>query len=101
MLNKRLNQQVKDMIRKETKKPIIYAINTSYHGDHAYGNMYLNKDTKIIQHLNAKKYIDNHFKADTEFMIKNFGKGRGIEAIVPRTGDVLIPDGGKHFIDLG
>jgi glyoxylase-like metal-dependent hydrolase (beta-lactamase superfamily II) len=101
MLNKRLNQQVKDLIRKETKKPIIYAINTSYHGDHSYGNMYLSKDTKIIQHINAKTYINEHFKADTEFMINNFGKGRGIEAIVPRTGDVLIPEGGKLNIDLG
>lgn len=101
MLNKRLHQQVRDMIRKATKKPITLAVNTSYHGDHSYGNMYLSNDTKVIQHINAKEYIDKHFKADTEFMIKNFGKGRGIESIVPRTGDVLISDGGKLVIDLG
>jgi cyclase len=101
MLNKRLHSQVKDMILKETDKPIIFAINTSYHGDHSYGNMYLSKETEIIQHANAKAYIDEHFKADTAFMIQNFGKGRGIEEIVPRTGDILIPEGGKLVIDLG
>lgn len=101
MLNQRLNSQVKDLIIAETDKPIIYAINTSYHGDHSYGNMYLPKDTQIIQHANAKIYIDEHFKADTKFMIQNFGTGRGIEEIVPRTGDILIPVNGKQVIDLG
>ncbi len=101
MLNKRLNSQVQSMIGAVTKKPILYALNTSYHGDHSYGNMYLPSDTKIIQHINAKAYIDKHFKADTEFMIKNFGAGRGIEEIVPRTGDILVPAEGKLVIDLG
>ncbi len=101
MLNQRLHQQVNDLIRKETDKPIIYAVNTSYHGDHSYGNMYLSKDTQIIQHASAKAYIDEHFKKDTEFMIQNFGEGRGIEEIVPRTGDILISKGEKQVIDLG
>ncbi len=101
MLNKRLNQQVQDLIKATTDKPILYAVNTSYHGDHSYGNMYLPKNTRIIQHLNAKNYVDKHFAKDTEFMMQNFGKGRGIEAIKPVTGDILIPEGGKITIDLG
>ncbi|MBL4762380.1 MAG: MBL fold metallo-hydrolase [Gammaproteobacteria bacterium] len=101
MLNKRLNAQVQNMVQKETGKPIIFAVNTSFHGDHSYGNMYLPKATVVIQHSHAKKYIDEHFKADTEFMIQNFGKGRGIEDIVPGTGDILIAEGGKITLDLG
>ncbi len=65
MLNKRLNKQVQNLIKKATKKPIIYAVNTSFHGDHSYGNMYLPKNTKIIQHINAKKYIEKYFDQDT------------------------------------
>ena len=34
-------------------------------------------------------------------MIKNFGAGRGIEPIEARTGDVLVPPGGKLSIVLG
>jgi glyoxylase-like metal-dependent hydrolase (beta-lactamase superfamily II) len=41
MLNQRLNTQVQKMVQKETGKPIIFAVNTSFHGDHSYGNMYL------------------------------------------------------------
>jgi cyclase len=101
MLNKRLNEQVQALISKATDKPIIYAINTSFHGDHSYGNMYLPKDTRIIQHEVSKEYIDTHFEGDTQFMIKNFGQGRGIEEIKPIVADVLIPKDGKLILNLG
>jgi glyoxylase-like metal-dependent hydrolase (beta-lactamase superfamily II) len=101
MLNKRLNEQAQVLIGKVTNKSIIYAVNTSFHGDHSYGNMYLPKDTRIIQHVATKEYIDNHFVADTEFMISNFGEGRGIEQIKPVAADILISKGGKFTLDLG
>lgn len=101
MLNKRLNEQVQKMVSKKASKPVVYAVNTNYHGDHSYGNMYLPENTVVIQHENTKNYIDKHFKADTEFMIHYFGKGRGIEDIVPRTGDILVGEGGKVTLDLG
>ena len=101
MLNQRLNAQVQKMVKNTADKPITFAVNTSFHGDHSYGNMYLPETTTIIQHSNAKLYIDKHFKADTEFMIQNFGQGRGIEEIIPTTGDILIAEGGKVTVDLG
>jgi len=84
-----------------TSRPIIYALNTSAHGDHSYGNMYLPKNVKIIQHINAKTYVDGHFAEDKAFMIKTFGAGRGIEEIEPCTGHVLIAPGGRITLDLG
>jgi cyclase len=101
MLNKRLNMQAQGLVSKQTDKSIVFAINTSFHGDHSYGNMYLPKDTVVIQHSHTKAYIEEHFKADTQFMIQNFGKGRGIEDIVPVTGDILVAEGGKITLDLG
>ena len=101
MLNKRLNQQALDLVTKNTNKPILYALNTSAHGDHSYGNMYLPKNIKIIQHANASTYIHEHFKADTEFMLQNFGKGRGIEQIKPTDADILVGNNSKLTIDLG
>lgn len=101
MLNQRLNAQVQELVKKETNKPIIYAVNTSFHGDHSYGNMYLPASTRIIQHSITQEYIDQHFKADTEFMIQNFGTGRGIEEIHPVDADILVAEGGKITVDLG
>jgi glyoxylase-like metal-dependent hydrolase (beta-lactamase superfamily II) len=101
MLNERLYEQTQALIRKATDKPIIYAVNTSFHGDHSYGNMYLPEGVRIIQHEVTKQYIDTHFEADTQFMIQNFGKGRGIEEIKPVAADILIAKGGKITLDLG
>ena len=101
MLNQRLNKQLQTLIAQETGKPIIFAVNTSYHGDHSYGNTYLPDHTVVIQHENAKTYIDNNFEADTQFMIQNFGKGRGIEDIVADTGNILVGQGSQITLDLG
>lgn len=101
MLNERLYQQAKALIEKQTKKPLLYAVNTSFHGDHSYGNMYLPKNTKIIQHSVTAKYIAEHFVKDTQFMLQNFGTGRGIEDIKPVDADILLGSGGKMTIDLG
>ncbi len=101
MLNKRLNQQVQAMSRKLSHQPLRYAINTSAHGDHSYGNMFMPATTVIIQHANTRSYVDQHLGDDKAFMIQNFGTGRGIEGIQARTGDLLVPPGGKLTLDLG
>lgn len=101
MLNKRLNQQVQKLTAGLSKAPLRYAVNTSAHGDHSYGNMYLPATTMVVQHANTKAYVDQHLADDKAFMIKNFGAGRGIEEIVARTGDILVPERGKVTLDLG
>lgn len=101
MLNKRLNAQVLALARKSTPLPLLYAVNTSAHGDHSYGNMYLPAATRVIQSTNTRDYVDAHLADDKAFMIKNFGAGRGIEQISARTGDLLVPPGGRLGIDLG
>lgn len=101
MLNKRLNAQVMALARRATKLPISYAVNTSAHGDHSFGNMYLPAGTRVIQHANTKTFVEKSLDDDKKFMIANFGTGRGIEEIRARTGDILVPPGGRISIDLG
>lgn len=101
MLNKRLNAQVQALSKGLTTQPISYAVNTSSHGDHSFGNMYMPASTKIIQHVNTKQYVEHHLADDKAFMIQNFGTGRGIEEIQLRPADILVDKGGKVVIDLG
>ena len=101
MLNERLNSQLFALIAAETDLPVRYAVNTSFHGDHAYGNQYLPRETLIIQHGAAAAYIGNHLEADKAFMIQNFGEGRGIEEIVVTPADILVGDAGSLSVDLG
>ncbi len=101
MLNQRLYEQVAALIGKETKQSIAFAVNTSAHGDHSFGNMYLPASTVVIQHENTSRYIREHLEDDKAFMVKNFGTGRGIEPIQGRAANVLIPKGGRLALDLG
>ena len=101
MVNKRLADQVIGFVKNVTDKPILYVVNTSYHGDHAYGNYAFPKSAKIIQHSKTKAFMDNKqaFEADKKFMTQYFGANRGIEDVVARTADIIVDD--KKEIDLG
>ena len=101
MVNKRLADQVMGFVKKVTNKPILYVVNTSYHGDHAYGNYVFPKSAKIIQHSKTKAFMENKkgFEADKKFMAQYFGANRGIEEVVARTADIIVDD--KKSIDLG
>jgi cyclase len=101
MLNRRLHLQVQQLSKKISNKPLLYAINTSAHGDHSFGNMYLPASTRIVQHINTRSYITGHLEADKQFMIKHFGTGRGIEPITARAPDIVVPEGGRTILDLG
>ncbi len=101
MLNERLNDQLMDLISTETDLPVRYAVNTSFHGDHSYGNQYLPEETLIIQHQVTASFIAEHLETDKAFMIENFGKGRGIEEIMVTPADILVADEGEIRVDLG
>jgi cyclase len=101
MLNQRLNKQVQELSRQLGGNPLLYAVNTSSHGDHSFGNMYLPANTKIVQHAVTRQYIAGHLEDDKAFMVKNFGSGRGIENIKARTPDIVVAAGSTVSLDLG
>lgn len=101
MINARLANQVMRFVKEVTDKPILYVVNTSYHGDHAYGNFAFPQSAKIIQHSKTKAFMDDKekFQTDKQFMVRYFGANRGIEDVVARTADIIVDD--KKTIDLG
>lgn len=101
MLNRRLADVVLKEVRALTGGLPTYAVNTSYHGDHSYGNHFFPQTTFVIQHEATKTYVGAHFDDDVKFMLGAFGKGRGIEQARARSGDILVPKGGGLQLDLG
>ena len=101
MINKALAHQVMELAKQATEKPICYVVNTSYHGDHSYGNYAFPSDALIIHHPKTKAYIGNPeiLEADKAIMIQNFCANVGIEAVIGRTADILVDD--HVSIDLG
>jgi glyoxylase-like metal-dependent hydrolase (beta-lactamase superfamily II) len=100
MINERLARQMLGLIREVTDRPIRYVVNTSYHGDHSYGNHFFPASTQVIQHEATAAYIEDHFEKDVAFMSKHFAN-RGLREIEPRPADVRVPDGETLTIDLG
>ena len=99
MLNGDLASQLIGLVRKETRKPIRFLVNTSYHGDHAYGNYLFPDSTVVIQHPATKRYMDENFEDDRQFMLGLMGKGKGIERVQSRSADITVPD--MISVDLG
>ncbi len=99
MLNGDLASQLIGLVRQVTTKPIRFLVNTSYHGDHAYGNYVFSDSTVVIQHPATKRYMEDHFEDDRRFMIGLMGKGKGIERVQARTADITVA--ATIDIDLG
>jgi glyoxylase-like metal-dependent hydrolase (beta-lactamase superfamily II) len=101
MLSKRLYDQEVALIRAVTDKPIIYAVNTSDHGDHCFSNYLLPASTMIIQNEFAKDNLAKNYEGIKQFMVGLFGAGRGIESSVYRPADIIIPKYNNLKLDMG
>ncbi|MBC6110909.1 MBL fold metallo-hydrolase [Pedobacter fastidiosus] len=101
MLTKRLYDQEVKLIRSVTNKPILFAVNTSDHGDHCFGNYLLPASTIIIQNEFAKDNLEKNYEGIKQFMVGLFGTGRGIENTVFRPADIVIPKNSNLKVDLG
>jgi glyoxylase-like metal-dependent hydrolase (beta-lactamase superfamily II) len=101
MLTKRLYDQEIKLIRSVTDKPILFAVNTSDHGDHCFGNYLLPASTLIIQNEFAKDNLEKSYEGIKQFMVTLFGAGRGIENTVFRPADLVIPKNSNLKVGLG
>ncbi|MGV7220880.1 MAG: MBL fold metallo-hydrolase [Nitrospinales bacterium] len=60
-------------IRKHTELPIIFTINTHFHGDHTFGNQVFDESISIIAHKNVRKALISKFGAQHLELFKTFG----------------------------
>jgi cyclase len=100
MINRQLLNQVYKLVRAETDLPILYAVNTSYHGDHSYGNAFLPEEVQVVQHARTAEYIAENFEEDVVFMETNFGKDQGFDEVTAVVPDISVTDSGWS-VDLG
>jgi glyoxylase-like metal-dependent hydrolase (beta-lactamase superfamily II) len=101
MMTKRLYDQLYALVRSVTPKPILYAVNTSDHGDHCFGNYLLPPQTLIIQNEFCNENLTKNYEGIKQFMVTLFGTGRGIEATTLRVADIVIPKYQNMKIDMG
>lgn len=61
-------RQILDLVRAETDNPILYLVNTNYHGDHTFGNASFPAETKIIAHRATAEAMRD-FEHEKAFML--------------------------------
>ena len=47
-INAEMAGQIQDAVRRVTDKPILYLVNTNYHGDHTFGNYAFPEATRVV-----------------------------------------------------
>jgi len=72
-------KKVKEEVRKQTQLPILYTINTHYHGDHSFGNQVFKNTHTIIAHENVRKALEGesgqaHLEVFKSFKIPGIGE---------------------------
>ena len=97
-------RKVKEAIRRQPELPILYAINTHYHGDHTIGNQVFRDSHNIVAHENVRKALE--FEAGKEHLeVFKSLKIPGMEETVVTPPNILFRDkmdiyAGEYHLEL-
>ncbi|MEE9612879.1 MAG: MBL fold metallo-hydrolase, partial [Desulfatiglandales bacterium] len=68
-INGTMARMIQDAVHQVTPKPILYLVNTNFHGDHTFGNYAFPEETRIVaQRLTAERMKD--FDEEKAFMLQ-------------------------------
>ena len=79
--NGAMARQIQAAVREVTDKPILYLVNTNYHGDHTFGNYAFPADTTIVAHRKTAEAMRN-FEHEKEFLLMTVNGDRSVYADV-------------------
>ena len=98
-INGAMARQIQAAVRTVTDKPILYLVNTNYHGDHTFGNYAFPATTAIVAHRLTAQRMRN-FEHEKGLILRTVDNDPSILADVRlRLPDVTFDD--RLTIDLG
>lgn len=98
-------RKIQEAVRKVTGKPILYLVNTNYHGDHTFGNDSFPVETKIVAHVKTAERMRN-IDGEKEFLLPLLENDRGLlEDVQLRLPDLVFErslriDLGGRFVEI-
>ena len=98
-INGAMARQIQAAVRAVTDKPILYLVNTNYHGDHTFGNYAFPATTAIVAHRLTAQRMRN-FEHEKGLILRTVDNDPSVLADVRlRLPDVTFDD--RLTIDLG
>jgi cyclase len=98
-INGAMAREIQAAVRRVTQKPILYLVNTNYHGDHTFGNYAFPADTLIVaQRRTAERMHD--FEQEKAFLLQTVNNDPTVYA----DAELRLPDivfGDYLRLDLG
>src|SRR5215467_9373024 len=67
-INGAMARQIQSAVRQVTEKPILYLVNTNYHGDHTFGNYAFPAETRIIAQRETAERM-RAFEQEKQFLL--------------------------------
>ncbi len=104
-INAEMAGQIQDAVRRVTDKPILYLVNTNYHGDHTFGNYAFPESTLVVAHRRTAEHM-RHFELEKEFILPAVNDDRSVYADAElRLPDIVFDrylrlDLGGRFVEL-
>ena len=68
-INDAMARQIQAAVARVTDKPILYLVNTNYHGDHTFGNAAFPAHTTVIAHRETAARM-RHFEHEKKLMLR-------------------------------
>ncbi len=98
-INGRMARKIQAAVRAVTDKPILYLVNTNFHGDHTFGNHAFPRETTIVAHRKTAE-IMRRFDEEKQFLLGTVKNDQAVYGdAVLRLPDLTFDD---HLtIDLG
>ena len=98
-INVPMARLIQERVREVTDRPILYLVNSNYHGDHTFGNCAFPEETLIVQHRRTAALVP-FFAEEKEFMLPCVGGDPAVfEGVTLRPPDIAAGD--YLRIDLG
>lgn len=100
-INGSMARQIQACVKKLTDKPLLYVVNTNYHGDHTFGNYAFPETVEIVAH---RKTLDSmgDLAAEKRIRARNlFGNDAAIADVTSWRKPDRVFDGEYLELDLG
>ena len=98
-INGAMARQIQAAVRAVTDKPILYLVNTNYHGDHTFGNYAFPAETKIVAHRKTAEAMRDFEQEKALMLLTVNGNAAVIDDVRLRLPDVTFEQSLR--LDLG